>query len=87
MDSALVALYVGVQSMPEAAQKKRSVAKLNDNSGLDTPWVKPGKRPHDGGGSGLRSLLTLSGEAAESRRRARSAATSATTSRCPSRRL
>jgi len=89
MDSALVALYVGVQSRPEAAQKNRRMAKLNDDSasGLGTPWVKPGKRHHDGDGSGLRSLLTLSGEAAESRRRARSAATSATTSRCPSRRL
>jgi len=81
MDSAaLVALYAGVQSMQEAEQKKRLVAKFIDESGLGTLWVKPGKRHHDGGGGGLRTLLSLSGEAAESRRRARSAATSATPS-------
>jgi hypothetical protein len=48
-DTALAELYAQVQAMPESAQKKRLIAKLNDANGYGTPKIrKPfiSKTPH-----------------------------------------
>ena len=39
-DTALAELYAQVQSMPESAQKKRLISKLNDANGFGTPKIK-----------------------------------------------
>ncbi len=65
-EAALAALYAHVQSMPESAQKKKLVARLNDANGQGTPGVVRGGRGkakkrvdgEGGGGGGLRGLLT-----------------------------
>jgi len=52
-EAALAALYAHVQSMPESAQKKRLVSKLNEANGQGTPGVQ-----RSGRGEGLRGFLT-----------------------------
>ena len=39
-DTALAELYAQVQAMPESAQKRRLITKLNDANGCGTPKIK-----------------------------------------------
>jgi len=81
-DQALAALYAHVQSMPESAQKRKLVTKLNQANGKGTPDVATsgsvrtvGRRQRRKSGDGIMNLLTP--------RRKRPAATGSYTFRQP----
>ncbi|XP_059081410.1 uncharacterized protein LOC131879177 [Tigriopus californicus] len=58
-ESAIAELYAHIQSMPESAQKKRLVNKLNDANGHGTPGIiRSGANRLKSGGEGIRNLLT-----------------------------
>ena len=64
-DQALASLYAHVQGMPESAQKRRLVSKLNQANGKGTPDVATsgsvrtvGRRQRRKSGDGLINLLT-----------------------------
>lgn len=56
-ETALAELYAQVQAMPESAQKRRLINKLNDANGQGTPSLSSKKRPR------LKNLLTPKGGA------------------------
>jgi len=57
-DTALAELYAQVQAMPESAQKKRLISKLNDANGCGTPSISTQKRRRGDASSRLKNLLT-----------------------------
>ena len=57
-ETALAELYAQVQSMPESAQKRRLISKLNDANGCGTPSVSTKKKKKGSEASKLRYLLT-----------------------------
>lgn len=58
-ESAIAELYAHIQSMPESAQKKRLVNKLNEANGHGTPGIiRSGANRLKSGGEGIRNLLT-----------------------------
>ena len=65
LDQALASLYAHVQGMPESAQKRKLVTKLNQANGKGTPDVATsgsvrtvGRRHRRKSGDGLINLLT-----------------------------
>ena len=56
--TALAELYAQVQAMPESAQKKRLINKLNDANGCGTPSISTKKRRRAEASSKLKNLLT-----------------------------
>ena len=58
-ESSVAALYAHIQSMPESAQKRRLVQKLNDANGHGTPGIlRSGANRLRHGGEGIKNLLT-----------------------------